>query len=57
MSLSKSKCWHSNKCLHFLKSAVPLAQQGRLLGKADEPALSANIFTEATNCTNKTKQG
>ncbi len=24
MSLSKSKCWHSNNCLHFLKRAVPL---------------------------------
>ncbi len=24
MSLSKSKCWYSNNCLHFLKSAVPL---------------------------------
>ncbi len=24
MSLSKSKCWYSNDCLHFLKCAVPL---------------------------------
>jgi hypothetical protein len=24
MSLSKSKCWLSNNCLHFLKKAVPL---------------------------------
>jgi hypothetical protein len=24
MSLSKSKSWHSNNCLHFLKRAVPL---------------------------------
>ena len=24
MSLSKSKCWYSNNCLHFLKSAVLL---------------------------------
>ncbi len=24
MSLSKSKCWCSNDCLHFLKCAVPL---------------------------------
>ena len=24
MSLSKSKCWYSNNCLHFLKGAVPL---------------------------------
>jgi len=24
MSLSKSKCWFSNNCLHFLKCAVPL---------------------------------
>ncbi len=24
MSLSKSKCWYSNKCIHFLKRAVPL---------------------------------
>ncbi len=23
MSLSKSKCWYSNNCLHFLKCAVP----------------------------------
>jgi hypothetical protein len=26
MSQSKSKCWHSNDCLHFLKSAVPLLE-------------------------------
>ncbi len=25
MSLSKSKCWYSNNCLHFLKRAVPLS--------------------------------
>ncbi len=24
MYLSKSKCWYSNNCLHFLKCAVPL---------------------------------
>ncbi len=24
MSLSMSKCWYSNNCLHFLKCAVPL---------------------------------
>jgi hypothetical protein len=24
MSLTKSKCWYSNNCLHFLKCAVPL---------------------------------
>jgi hypothetical protein len=24
MSLSQSKCWYSNNCLHFLKHAVPL---------------------------------
>ncbi len=24
MSLSKSKCWYTNNCLHFLKCAVPL---------------------------------
>jgi hypothetical protein len=23
MSLSKSKCWYSNNCLHFLKCGVP----------------------------------
>jgi hypothetical protein len=23
MSLSKSRCWYSNNCLHFLKQAVP----------------------------------
>ncbi len=27
MSLSRSKCWYSNNCLHFLKSAVSLAEQ------------------------------
>ncbi len=24
MSQSKSKCWYSNNCSHFLKGAVPL---------------------------------
>jgi hypothetical protein len=27
MSLSKSKCWYSNKCLDFLKCAVPLKKE------------------------------
>ncbi len=31
MSLSKSKCWHSNNCLHFLKCAVPLYRSGRTI--------------------------
>jgi hypothetical protein len=26
MSLSKSKCWYSRNCLHFLKRAVPLPE-------------------------------
>ncbi len=31
MSLSKSKCWYSNNCLHFLKCAVPLYHSGRTI--------------------------
>jgi hypothetical protein len=27
MTLSKSKCWYSNNCLHFLKRALPLHTQ------------------------------
>ncbi len=27
MSLSKSKCWYSYECLHFLKHAVPLNER------------------------------
>ena len=30
MSLSKSKCWYSNNCLHFLKCAVPFCSCLRL---------------------------
>ncbi len=26
MSLSKSKCWYSNICLHFYKRAVPFTE-------------------------------
>ena len=26
MSVSKSKCWYSSNCLHFLKCTVPLIQ-------------------------------
>ncbi len=35
MSLSKSKCWYSDNCLHFLKCAVPLVALvgGRLAGQ------------------------
>jgi hypothetical protein len=34
MSLSESKCWYSNNCLHFLKCAVPLFKDGgRKLGR------------------------
>jgi hypothetical protein len=29
MSLSESKCWYSNKCLHFLRRAVPLKWERR----------------------------
>jgi hypothetical protein len=33
MSLIKSKCWYSNKCLHFSKCALPLkTRSGQLLG-------------------------
>ncbi len=28
MSLSKSKCWYSNSCLHFLKCPVTLVLMG-----------------------------
>ena len=31
MSLTKSKCWYSNNCLHFLKHAVPLEKVGVIL--------------------------
>ncbi len=27
MSISKSKCWHSNNCLHFLKRGVLLGEK------------------------------
>ncbi len=27
MSLSKSKCWYSNNCLHFIMCALPLHTQ------------------------------
>jgi hypothetical protein len=30
MSLSKSKCWHSNNCLHFLKCAFLLEMSKNL---------------------------
>ncbi len=29
MSLSKSKCWYSNNCLHFLKCAIPFSAMGK----------------------------
>ncbi len=32
MSLSKSKCWYSNNCLHFLKCAVPIIIGTKLIG-------------------------
>jgi len=31
MFLSKSKCWYSNDCLHFLKCADPLFEYQHLL--------------------------
>jgi hypothetical protein len=30
MSLSKSKCWYSNNCLHLLKRTVPLQETDTL---------------------------
>jgi hypothetical protein len=39
MSLSKSKYWYSNNCLHFLKNTVPLSQ-----------LLIANCTTTIWNC-------
>ncbi len=35
MALSKSKCWYSNNCLHYLKRVVPLTvwhKAGDLVG-------------------------
>ncbi len=32
MSLSKSKCWYTNNCLHFLKRAVPLIKSIEEIG-------------------------
>jgi hypothetical protein len=44
MSLSKSKCWYSNNCLHFLKHAVPLFPV--LLNQDGQAAMHAfNSFT------------
>jgi hypothetical protein len=31
MSPSKSKCWYSSNCLHFLKYAVPLSNLHKTL--------------------------
>jgi hypothetical protein len=39
MSLTKSKCWCSNNCLHFLKRAVPLRDTLKYL-------TSLNILTK-----------
>jgi hypothetical protein len=43
MSLSKSKCLHSNICLCFLKRAVPLGWVG--LGLLFSPLLFEGFFT------------
>jgi hypothetical protein len=42
MYLSKSKCWYSNNCLHFLKRAVPinLTPQTEII-----PVLNLGIYT------------
>ncbi len=32
MSLSESKCWYSNNCLHFLKRAFPLTNDPKFEG-------------------------
>ncbi len=61
MSLSKSKCWYSNSCLHFLKCAVPIdikSIQNRLLKVCYVPATSASLnrllfFAAAINSTNE----
>ncbi len=69
MSLSNSKCWYSNNCLHFLKCAVPLLfislfrrylKKSRLLKFCYVPATSAasfnSIFATATNGSNQTNK-
>jgi hypothetical protein len=42
MSLSKSKCWYSNNCLHFLKHSVQLIQSFRV---RQEPTRVKHIET------------
>ncbi len=48
MSLSKSKCWYSNNCLHFLKHAVPLTQEN---SKLTALLLSATLNKIDSMCT------
>ncbi len=44
MSLSKSKCWYSNNCSHFLKRTVPLAIVASMAGA--KRAAGAGAITE-----------
>ncbi len=43
MSLSKSRCWYLNSCLHFLKHAVPLLVTNGLTYSRNELILCNDI--------------
>ncbi len=54
MSQSKSKCWYSNNCLHFLKCTVPLQRTAKLVNSrnlwkaARTMSLQVLLFTEVS---------
>ena len=55
MSLSKSKCWYSNNCLHILKRTVPLATMAtscmRSMRSVLTNVLTISIFDQGELCT------
>jgi hypothetical protein len=60
MSLSKSKCWYSNNCLHFVKRTVPLVGYYSASNSIKNPdrqwAVNVNVNVRAADISNDLSQ-
>jgi hypothetical protein len=52
MSLSKSKCWYSNNCLHFIKRGVPLLLREKRLIERTSLISGDNTYNDNINTYN-----
>ncbi len=53
MSLSNSKCWYSNKCLHFLKRVVQFIVILKITGWCQQSLLQLGLSSKSMDLVRK----